>query len=749
MTGSITNAAEWILSGGDAGAAALYSGDGGRHLWRASRAGGRPGPPGLPDAGLARGDRVGTARRERPAASSPPTWRRAGRAVRRAAADRARARRRWQRMVAGAEASRIVVSARLLPRPQPTAARLGVGLLAESPDAACRAAAARRRSIPRRDLAAIMWTSGSTGEPKGVMVTHANILCNTRDIIDYMGLRPQDRVMAVLPFSYCYGISLLHTHLAVGGSLVLNNRFMFPEKVLDDLAREAVHRPGRRARHLPNPAPQDALRPAEVSRAALAATSGREAARPVSPRVAPGAAAGASSMSCTARPRRPRGSAISRPSGSTRSWARSARGLPHARLEVLAADGTPVRPGSGEVGEIVASGENVTPGYWNDPEETARYFRDGKLYTGDMARVDARRIPLPRRARPRFHQGHGQSRQPEGSGRSAGRIAAGRRGGRDRRGRRNLGRGGQGVPRHDHAGMPDRRRRCAAIVLQRLPNYKVPQYVEFLPRLPKTSHGKIDKQRLRRRRGDTMNAAALDRKIEQLIRGPQYALPQAEKDAALDGDPARALPGRGRRAARPTAASSTAAARRPRDWRRAGRHPAAAGGDVQTVPALGGPAGADRARAALLGHQRPAAQPDRRRQDDGLSAGPGAGRRSSRSTWAAGGGRSWCSTRRSRPAAGEKPVRPGRRHPRHRQLRLGNRLRHEALARRANWSRTGTRSRRSSPGIATMRCCCSVSPTSSGRGFLLGSRAAGAAFPGPAGGAAALRRLEEADRRRP
>ena len=65
------------------------------------------------------------------------------------------------------------------------------------------------------------------------------------------------------------------------------------------------------------------------------------------------------------------------------------KGLAHTRLEVLRPDGTPVRPGSGEVGEIVASGDNVTPGYWNDPEETARFFRDGKLHTGDMARVDA------------------------------------------------------------------------------------------------------------------------------------------------------------------------------------------------------------------------------------------------------------------------------------------------------------------------------------------------------------------------
>jgi long-chain acyl-CoA synthetase len=64
------------------------------------------------------------------------------------------------------------------------------------------------------------------------------------------------------------------------------------------------------------------------------------------------------------------------------------QGLRSTRLEVLKADGTPVAPGSDEVGEIVATGDNVALGYWHDPEETERYFRDGRLHTGDIARVD-------------------------------------------------------------------------------------------------------------------------------------------------------------------------------------------------------------------------------------------------------------------------------------------------------------------------------------------------------------------------
>ena len=170
------------------------------------------------------------------------------------------------------------------------------------------------------------------------------------------------------------------------------------------------------------------------------------------------------------------------------------RGLPHTRLEVLRPDGTPVQPGSDEVGEIVASGENVTLGYWGDPEETGRYFRDGKLYTGDMARVDADGfIFIVERARD-FIKAMGYRVGAKRSRGSAGRDARDRRGGRHRRPRRTVGRGDPGVCRHRPAGPTYRRPTCRAIACKRLPNYKVPQHVEFLPTLPKLGNGKVDKE---------------------------------------------------------------------------------------------------------------------------------------------------------------------------------------------------------------------------------------------------------------
>ena len=94
---------------------------------------------------------------------------------------------------------------------------------------------------PDRDHASLMYTSGSTGVPRAVVITHSNIATNTRDIIEVLGLTASDRVMLVLPLHYCFGLSLLHTHLSVGGSLVIDNRFIFPEHVLQEMvARECT-----------------------------------------------------------------------------------------------------------------------------------------------------------------------------------------------------------------------------------------------------------------------------------------------------------------------------------------------------------------------------------------------------------------------------------------------------------------------------------------------------------------------------
>jgi long-chain acyl-CoA synthetase len=239
-----------------------------------------------------------------------------------------------------------------------------------------------------RELAALMFTSGSTGKPKAVMVSHRNIACNTRDIVDYLGLTLIDRAMLVLPLHYCFGLSVLHSHFAVGGSLVINNQFMYPESVLQEMQtkcctglagvpstyqillrksrfRELRFSNLRWLQQAGGKLPNSCIR--EI----------KEAFPNVRLFVMYGQTEGTARLSFLPPER------LEDKLGSV------GRGLRSTRLEVVRPDGSPVSPGSDEVGEIVASGENIAAGYWRDSEETARYFRGGRLYTGDLARVDS------------------------------------------------------------------------------------------------------------------------------------------------------------------------------------------------------------------------------------------------------------------------------------------------------------------------------------------------------------------------
>ena len=76
--------------------------------------------------------------------------------------------------------------------------------------------------VPRldTDLAAIMYTSGSTGRPKGVMLSHRNILAGARSVARYLGLREDDRLLSILPYSFDYGLNQLTTMMLTGGTVV-------------------------------------------------------------------------------------------------------------------------------------------------------------------------------------------------------------------------------------------------------------------------------------------------------------------------------------------------------------------------------------------------------------------------------------------------------------------------------------------------------------------------------------------------
>ncbi|HSR42725.1 MAG TPA: AMP-binding protein, partial [Longimicrobiales bacterium] len=89
-------------------------------------------------------------------------------------------------------------------------------------------------------MACLLYTSGTTGEPKGVMLSHGNLLANVESIVGYLPLEPDDRTMLVLPLTHSYGLSVLTTRLRVGGTVLVDNRFAFPNVVLEAMRQQGA-----------------------------------------------------------------------------------------------------------------------------------------------------------------------------------------------------------------------------------------------------------------------------------------------------------------------------------------------------------------------------------------------------------------------------------------------------------------------------------------------------------------------------
>lgn len=233
--------------------------------------------------------------------------------------------------------------------------------------------------------AAWMLTSGTTAKPRITRVTHMNIQSNTDSIIQYLGLTRSDRILSVLPFYYCYGTSLLHTHLRVGGSLALADSVGFPEKVLDLMEETACTGfagvPTTFQMYLRNSTfPQRSLPALQKIQQA----GGKLMPALIEELVQSHPNAKVFVMygqtEATAR------LSYLPPDFLKSKLGSIGRGIPGVKLAVLNESGIEVKPD--EVGEIVAWGKNISPGYVNEPEASAEKFVNYALRTGDMATVD-------------------------------------------------------------------------------------------------------------------------------------------------------------------------------------------------------------------------------------------------------------------------------------------------------------------------------------------------------------------------
>jgi acyl-CoA synthetase (AMP-forming)/AMP-acid ligase II len=234
------------------------------------------------------------------------------------------------------------------------------------------------------DIAVIIFTSGSTGTKKGVMLTHKNLIANTDSIIEYLGLDETDRMCVALPFFYCYGASLLHTHLRAGGSIVLNQKPFLGSVMSDIDTYQCTGFAGVPSSYQILINKTRFLQQKFPSLRYFTQAGGQLPNRYIKiltehfPEKKVYIMYGATEA--TAR------LSYLPPELTSAKMGSIGKGIPGVTLAVLNHEMQPVKPS--EIGEILAKGDNIMKGYYNDPEGTEAVLKNGWLYTGDLATVD-------------------------------------------------------------------------------------------------------------------------------------------------------------------------------------------------------------------------------------------------------------------------------------------------------------------------------------------------------------------------
>jgi amino acid adenylation domain-containing protein len=248
-----------------------------------------------------------------------------------------------------------------------------------------------RRSIDV-DLAAIIYTSGSTGEPKGVMLTHRNILAAATSITTYLENVEDDVILCALPLAFDYGLYQMIMAFRVGARLVLERGFVYPAQVVKLIVEEEVTGLPGVPTIFATLAELNGREGSEVQFSTIRYVTNTAAALPVKyiatlqglfPNAKIYSMYGLTECKrCTYLP----------PEDLGRKPTSVGIAIPNTELWIV--DDSDVRRGPGEVGQLVVRGATVMRGYWEKPEETARRLRPGPLpgemvlYTGDYCKLD-------------------------------------------------------------------------------------------------------------------------------------------------------------------------------------------------------------------------------------------------------------------------------------------------------------------------------------------------------------------------
>ena len=246
------------------------------------------------------------------------------------------------------------------------------------------------------DLALLIYTSGSTGLPKGIMLSHQNLLSGTMIVSDYLHITSSDVLLGLLPFSFDYGLNQLLSTVYAGARIVLQ-RSVFPADICQSLTREnvtgfaGVPMLWQQLAHLRSPF----LKTAFPRLRYITNTGGKmpesvtQAIRLAHPHTEMYLMFGLTEAF--------RSTFLSPDQVDIRPTS-IGKAIPNVEILVLDEHGRPCPPG--QAGELVHRGANISLGYWKDSEATRRVFRplppallgggrqEIAVYSGDYVRYD-------------------------------------------------------------------------------------------------------------------------------------------------------------------------------------------------------------------------------------------------------------------------------------------------------------------------------------------------------------------------